>query len=292
MIIIKLWGGLGNQLFQYAFGYQLAKKTKEKIVLDISWFQTQNMRKPEILDMKIEYDYIEKTWCTNPKIKKANGRILNLLLRIPRFHIFKMAGMNYLKEARYRYLPELDAYNEKNTYVDGYWQCARYFDNVKSDLIEMYVPKKISKDVELLSEKLRNSNSCAIHVRRGDYRVKKRIYSRLQAVGDIYYRNALNAMKDCFCEYYLFSNGIEDASNLICDVTGNKPNVVNEDRRFTTLEEWYLLRSCKNQIIGNSTFSWWAAYLNTNNSKKVFAPNRYMGNDNIIPPDWETFDVE
>lgn len=292
MITVKLWGGLGNQMFQYAYGYQLSKKTGGQLVLDVSWFSTQKLRKPEILDMNIEYDRVEETWNQSTGIRWANKKIHNILLRIPEFKVYRIGEYNYLKEARYHYLSQIRDYCKGDTYVDGYWQCPRYFDDIREDLIVMFTPKELSDEVKLISRELMDHNTCAVHVRRGDYRKKRRIYSRLQAIGVQYYEAALKRPIEKDCELYVFSNGPKEAKELVESITGKSTICLADTLQINALEEWYLMRACQNQVIGNSTFSWWAAYLNNYKEKLVCAPNKYMGNDDIIPQAWLTFPVE
>ena len=291
MITVKLWGGLGNQLFQYAYAYKIAKNINTKLALDISWFKRQKLRSPEILGLKIKYDEIFELWDTNYWVRMANWRIPNILLRIPEYARYKIGNLVYLKESRFRYSKKVDCFYDDNAYLDGYWQCPVYFANLTDEIRSLYVPKEISEEAVILGEKLKLTNSCAIHVRRGDYGQKKKFYSRLQVIGEDYYNRAIKHVLSNNFIFYLFSNDIEKASVLIKAVTGKQPVIINGDRMFTTLEEWYLMKCCQNQIIGNSTFSWWAAYLNDNKNKIVCAPSDYMGNDDILPKNWLKFAV-
>lgn len=287
MIIIKLWGGLGNQMFQYAFGYQLAKKTNSEIVLDVSWFTQQNMREPEILKFRIEYSEIKRVWEDNGTIAFLNRPYPNRLIRIPGFARYRISGMDYLKESRYSYSEKIAEYGGDSVYLDGYWQCPKYFEAEENDLRHMYIPKQISDEVFEIGEKMRHENSVALHVRRGDYPKKRLWYSRLLALDDEYYKQAVREMEERRpgCQYYLFSNEIDSAKNMIQQIIERDVEVIR-GLSLTALDEWYLMGCCQNQIIGNSTFSWWAAYVNGKQDKVVCAPNKYFGNENIIPSNW------
>lgn len=293
MVIIKLWGGLGNQLFQYAYGYQLAKKINSKILLDTSWFDKQSLRQPEILNLPIKFVSAERAVFQNNTINLLNRRFLNILIRFPSYACYKIKGGYYLKESRYKFSEKLNHFNYDNTYIDGYWQCPKYFDWIKNELEKMYIPLNIRPEVEALAIKLKNINSVAIHVRRGDYSKNKKWYSRLKIIDNEYYFRAISLMDKLNknAKYYLFSNDIKDAQqtlNYIVNKEINQPHIAN----LTSIEEWYLMYNCKNQIIGNSTFSWWAAYLNNYAQKIVIAPNNYMGNDDIIPETWRTINIK
>lgn len=287
MIIVKLWGGLGNQLFQYAYGYMLAKKNNVEIILDVSWFQSQNIREPEILKLNITYDTVVQIWEDNNWIRFLNKKNVNRLIRIPRIAKYKHEQLTYLKESRYRYIPEYTQIDDKCIYIDGYWQCPKYFQNVRQDLLKRFVPKIVSEKVEILGRRLQKENSVAIHVRRGDYPSKKHFGSRLLALTDDYYKKAIQYMISHIDNghYYLFSNDIQNAKKMLLTVIDEDIEVISQEN-MSALDEWYLMSCCQNQIIGNSTFSWWAAYLNSNANKTVCAPDNYWGNDEILLNDW------
>lgn len=286
MITIKLSGGLGNQLFQYAYGYQMAKKIGTGIILDISWFEKQNLREPEILKFSINYDEVDCVCKHNKVVRVINNKNINRALRVIGFNSYKIGGYNYLKESRYKYTKILHDYARDNSFLDGYWQCPKYFSHIRLELLKMYKTNEISPGVKELGEIMKKQNSIAIHVRRGDYPQKKQLISRLIAINDDYYNKAVKYMLSKVNEpiVYVFSNDMIDALDMLKPIL---PGLINNiDIQTTALDEWYLMKCCRNQIIGNSTFSWWAAYLNEYKQKVVIAPNKFWGNDNILPHNW------
>ena len=289
MITVKLCGGLGNQLFQYAYGFQMAKRLNTGLILDVSWFEYQNLRKPDILKFNIEYESIEHVRKNNRWVDLANNTFINRSLRVIGLKKYPIGGYRYLKEARYKYDKFYEDYSVDNTYIDGYWQCPKYFDHVRDDLLKLFDTDELSEGVKELGEKLSNENSIAVHVRRGDYPKKKQLISRLLAISDEYYSEAikytLNSVGDN-PKFYIFSNDMEDAERLLNPYI--KDMIYKTGLKTNAIDEWYLMKCCKNLIIGNSTFSWWAAYLN-NNKKVVCSPEKYLGNDDIIPSDWVKF---
>ena len=292
MITIKLCGGLGNQLFQYAFGYQMAKRIGTELKLDVSWFDRQDLRSPDILRFDVRYDTVERVWNDNRLLKHVNGTSFNRALRIAGIEQFKLSGYRYLKETRYRYKESIAKYEKDNTYLDGYWQCPSYFDWVRPDLVEMFDIHELSVEVRDFGDKLNNENSIAIHVRRGDYPQKKLFYSRLLAISDEYYEKAVAYMLEQVssdAKVYVFSNDKADAGKMLYPLLHGSINEIPAG--LSSLEEWYLMKSCKNQIIGNSTFSWWAAYLNESKEKVVCAPGKYWGNDDILPREWHKIEI-
>ena len=293
MITVKLCGGLGNQLFQYAFGYQLACRANTELYLDLSWFKIQSCREPDILHLNIKYDKLVNAWDDSRLLKMLNITTINRALRIPGRIGYSFPQFFYLKEARYRYSSKIDSFNNKNVYVDGYWQCPRYFEDNYEKIVNLFSIKNLRTQVYEVGEELKNSDSVAIHVRRGDYPKKKKIGVRLLAIGDEYYEAALlNFLeKHPNCKIYLFSNDVKAGISIISKIIDKEIIVLSEKMELNALEEWYLMSCCKNQIIGNSTFSWWAAYLNNNKETLVYAPDRYWGNDDIIPKGWNKLSV-
>lgn len=290
MVTVKLWGGLGNQLFQYAYGYQLAKKLNTGIVLDTSWFRLQNLREPEILKLQITYDAVECTWDKSKAIALLNKPFVNRLIRIPPVAKYRLGKLVYFKESRFHYSSQIHSFRAKDAYIDGYWQCPRYFENLKADYMRMFTPASISEEVLRMGEMLRRSNSVAIHVRRGDYPSKKVWYSRLVTIQDAYYQQAVAYMEahNPGCSYYLFSNDRDDAKAMLSQIV-DREIMTADIPNLTAMDEWYLMSCCQHQIIGNSTFSWWSAYLNKKPEKIVCAPNYSLGNDDMIPADWVAF---
>lgn len=293
MITVKLCGGLGNQFFQYAYGYQMSRRLDTGMVLDTSWFEHQNLREPDILRFNIQYESLEQVRNSNKSVDLANITFINRCLRIAGLKEYHLGGYHYLKESRYRYDSFYEKYSKDNTYIDGYWQCPRYFDGVRSALLTLFDTDTLSSGVRELGYKLSSENSIAVHVRRGDYPKKKQMISRLLAISDEYYADAIKyIMKYAGHDpkFYVFSNDMEDAKSMlapyiqgmICE-TGLKTNAI---------DEWYLMKCCRNLIIGNSTFSWWAAYLNENPDSIICAPNYYMGNDDVLPDEWHAINVK
>ena len=290
MIIIRLWGGLGNQLFQYAYGYSMAKKLNTHLKLDISYFDNQpdNLnRLPKILNLNIQEKEQLEELNSYKNLNLLKSRQINRLIRIPKKSIFFCGGdLYYLKESRFEYTPFFQQIKKENLYIDGYWQCEEYFIDVRQDLLAQYQAKIENDKFHEIKEQMGKNNSVAVHIRRGDYVGNRNIFSNLYELKASYYHESMTYMESKIDnpEYYLFSDDIEWVrSNL-----GEKENFhyIDSSFGFADYEELLLMSCCKNQIIANSTFSWWAAWLNENPNKIVIAPSRWFGNRNIIPSSW------
>jgi hypothetical protein len=288
MIVVKLWGGLGNQLFQYSYGYQLAKKIGTEMKLDISYYSKQNLRQPIILKFNLEYSEIITAEELPLTVRFLNMKNPNRIIRIPSYFCFPIGkGFKYLKETRFRFDKKLLNFENDNIYLDGYWQCPRYIENNRLQLIEQFQQKDgLSLEIQELIQSVKKETSIAIHVRRGDYVNNNNPFSRLALMDKIYYDEAIKMVKSKFKDpvFYFFTNDVD----WVKDNYGYLPNssIVSDIITCKDVEELFIMSQCKHQIISNSTFSWWGAWLNTNEEKQVWTPNNGFGNNNIIPENW------
>lgn len=169
-------------------------------------------------------------------------------------------------------------------YLKGYWQNSKYFPN--EDLLKEELSLKFKKSdycKKMISE-IKQSNSVSLHIRRGDYLTidNKKIYYNLS---NDYYNNAISLIMSKVSSpiFYIFSNDIEWAKN---NFTLNNAIFIENNSENKDIEEFYLMSNCKFNIIANSTFSWWAAYLNTFKKKIVVGPKNWF----IEPNKFEDFD--
>lgn len=286
MVIVKMSGGLGNQMFQYAL-YRKIQQTGKAVKLDLSSFQDKNAFRRFSLDIfPIEYQTANLEECR--KLGECSYRPVDKIRR-------KMFG---LKESYYQedldkgYQPEILEMDP--VYLDGYWQCERYFQDIREKILEDYTfPKKISIESSRLQERIKNTESVSIHIRRGDYldAANYKIYGNICTVE--YYQSAISRMRK-LCEkpnFYLFSNDSEWAKEIFGDT--EDITIVEEDKERPDYEDMFLMSRCKHNIIANSSFSWWAAWLNQNENKRVIAPVKWFNNHSVtdvICDDWIRID--
>ncbi|AYJ79911.1 alpha-1,2-fucosyltransferase [Aliarcobacter cryaerophilus ATCC 43158] len=284
MIIVKIIGGLGNQMFEYAYAKALQQKGYE-VNIDISEFDTYKLHGGFQLD-KYDIDLQISSTQENDTFYKRNifFSILNKLNLLPR-KIIKERDISFCKE-----LLEI----KDNSYVMGYFQCEKYFIDIKKVLIEQFkINQPISSFTFEIEEKiLKFKNSCSLHIRRGDYTHKSN--ANIHGVCSLdYYKNAIEVMKNQLGNdivYFIFSDDIEWVkNNLIIE------NAIYIDSQETRLphEDIYLMSLCNHNIIANSSFSWWGAWLNQNQKKIVIAPKKWFENTkmqkqvkDIIPDTW------
>lgn len=254
MIISKLQGGLANQIFQWAFGRSLSEKYNIPLFLDINFYNNQvGITKREFSLSKF------------PNLKyEINIPNIGQIYRISDDFIFR----EYI-------LSNSDSY-----YLDGYWQSEKYFKG-----IEDIIRKELSPTDDIknrLKSNLTDSKSVSLHVRRTDY-ITSNGFHPLQTIK--YYEEALNIIGD-YDNLFIFSDDIEWCRNNL-----NFDKSVFMDG-FTDIEDIWMMSMCDNNIIANSSFSWWGAWLNNNPNKKVVAPLNWFGHhanlntSDIIPDNW------
>lgn len=269
MVRVKIFNGLGNQLFQYACGRAIQEKFGGELILDISDFEV-NKRKYGLCNFKLN----------------------NAIKVVDKDNSFSNFRKNWLIKIIYKFLPEIgffvqskfgkylyfgEEYKEikknftDNYYLYGYWQCERYFEEIKDKLKEEIVLKNPLKKSQVeLVEKLEKQNSVMVHIRRGDY-VKSKYYDGI--CDENYYKKAIKIMQERLGNptFFVFSDEIEWVKNNWTFLE----NAVFVDEDNKDFEELEIMSHCKNFIIANSSFSWWAQYLSNNEKKIVVAPQKW-----------------
>ena len=271
MIIIKLSGGLGNQMFQYALGFVLEQKLNIQVNYDFSFFQNSKNTHNNILIHEI----------FKIDIEVAKKKELYSLIGINTFRVFrKISKILNLSNSKYIFeddqkKPIILNENLNNCYLDGYWQNWKYFKDYKKEInkIFRFEPFK-SKKFNEIKKQILNKKSVIIHFRRGDYKDKKnkKIFYQL---GKDYYQEAIEVMKKKNKDliFYVFSDEVDLAKDFF---TFEKNLVfININNGYHSYRDMYLMSLSKNIIISNSTFSWWAAWLGKNKNM-IIAPKLWF----------------
>ena len=277
MIIVKIKGGLGNQLFQYALGRAVALHHKLPLKLDLTIFKTYKLHRYLLDQFAIQADIATENEIINLKGRK------NVL-----FSALRKAGLikrkSYFKEKRSSYF-DASVFKNNFVYLDGYWQNELYFLDIRELLLRELSPISSMSDLGCDYLKfIKKSNSVSVHVRRGNYLNTKNIN-----VLDVdYYMKAAeyvrkNVEKPTF---YVFSDDLEWCKNSL----GFLDDCIYVDRTQTDIDDLKLMSFCQHNIIANSSFSWWGAWLNQNPNNTVIAPKGWLLNDpdssNVILSDW------
>lgn len=276
MIVVKLYGGLGNQMFQYAAGLGLAKRLKTNVYVDLTWIR----------------ETAGTSDVTNRPFELGIFGIHERKKKLPERASLLYSGLKFFKENGFEYNPGINDLCG-NVYLDGHWASYRYFLNAKKEVQKAFTfPQKTSSKNQEMLKQIKNSASVSIHVRRGDY-VSNKEYSKYfgQLSSGAYYKEAVELINKRVenPHFYVFSDDptwCKKNLNL-----GEKITFVDHNPPDKGYEDMHLMSVCQHNIIANSTFSWWGAWLNTNPGKIVMAPKLWfldtgMNDKDLIPEEW------
>lgn len=288
MKIVKLKGGLGNQMFQYAYAKVLERMTGEEIRLDYSVFsdvENDAIRVPRLKRFNISVKEAKPDEIERICMFKHRGDSLSYKYK---FWILLEEFFNrkYYREHTRAYIsPECLA---KYSYFDGYWQSYRYVDSVLDILKEEFTPNyELSEVTKNLQRIMQSQNSVFIGVRKGDYASETAHWG---SFGTDYYQKAMRYISERSDSpvFYIFSNDIQWCKKNID--WGNFQIIYREpDQQINDFEELMLMVSCRHSIIINSTYHWWGAKLNNYQNKIVIAPKNWFFDNkpiDIVPPHW------
>lgn len=295
MVIIQLAGGLGNQMFQYALYLQLKDLGREVKIDDVSGFAEDPQRIPALAPFGISYDRPSR----EEMIRMLDSSMLPWQ-RVRR-KLFGRHKKSYFEGSKL-FIPEVLTWDD--IYLEGYWQTEKYFQAVERQVRAAYDTDKLEaylrgagawscgkKSVEQYLREINSECSVGVHVRRGDYLTPKnqKLYGGICT--DAYYIEGIRQMREKYpgCRFFLFTNDGAWAARQFGE-NGNK-NTEAETFADGTLSdftwvdlsgsdndyaEFVLMSRCKHHILANSSFSWWASYLNKNPDKTVLAPQRWL----------------
>lgn len=286
MIVVRLKGGLGNQLFQYAFGYTLAKQYGDELKLDIEWFGGEG-NVPWLTQRRYELDKF-----TIPSASIISHKELPLRVRffghrfirkpfeylnISRFYLGKWAVIG--SDRKYDYLR---LKRRPNIFLNGYYDnyAAVYLKESIDDLRKEFVPKKIGEKTKILINEVSSIDSTAIHVRRSD-----QLHSKGHLADINYYKDAIKKISRWAPNtyFYVFSDDIEWCKKQFAEF--DRIKFVDDSDKSDAIGDFVCMMNCKNNIIAYSTYSWWAAMLNPNKDKIVISPEFY-DSKGFLPESW------
>ena len=285
MIIVKLKGGMGNQMFQYAFGRHLAIRAQTELKLDIG-------PSPEIFQKNTAREYslghfdIRAGFATEAEVRKLKYPfgIVSKFIRAFEFWILKVQKIGFDP----KYLK-----TKKDAYVDGFWHNEKYFIDIKETILKDFTlndPLSIkgAETAELIQRS--PETSVSLHVRRGDFAADPGTRKHHGLMTTEYYGGAIQVMKNRVGDIriFVFSDDIEWVKE---NIPLSDPHHYVTDPAVPFYEEVHLMSLCRHNIIANSSFSWWGAWLNKNPDKVVIAPERWLaktGSDYYkeIPESW------
>lgn len=277
MIITKLMGGMGNQMFQYAIARHIAIKHNTSVVLDLSFLNNR----------PLNADYTFRNYELD---------IFNIKARIANNNDFKFIKPSYYNILKYKLLnkpipyykqhiiTQKDIHFDKNiltapnnVLLNGYWQSEKYFKNIEETIKEDFTitePLDVKNNEVLYN--IITTNSVAIHFRRGDY-VSNKSTKATHGICDLkYYYEAVDCIKQKVTNpfFYIFSDDIEWVIENF--KLNNNIIYIDKEKKNKSFHDMKLMSSCKHFIIANSSYSWWAAWLGYYCNKIVIAPKKWF----------------
>lgn len=288
-IIVKLNGRLANQMFEWAFVKALSQNSGKNVLIDDS----EETLKLDCFKVFKDVKTVAKS--LRYKVFRKIIPFRNLRNKLTALNFDKM--QNIQEECFCTFQQNLLEIN-KPCYIKGFFQSEKYFKNIREDLLKDFsLNVDLNEQNKKMLEKIQSTNSVSIHFRRGDY-TKKRVADKYGSCSVEYYKNAVEYISnnnEKTITLFIFSDDIDWVRNNVkFDCETFYVDINSAKQGYFDLE---LMKNCKHNIIANSSFSWWGAWLNENENKIVVAPKWWMKdidttreNIDIIPEGWIILD--
>ncbi|GAB3979931.1 alpha-1,2-fucosyltransferase [Spirosoma terrae] len=285
MVISILAGGLGNQLFQYSFGFRLACQLQTPLRLERHLLDSRllaRVRQYTARQYELDVFGIEQREASLADTLGGLGKAL-----IPGFSAI------FLRENAQTSLDVITP-NISDVVCLGYWQSDSYFQPVSAALRNQLIFRKpVSEQTRRIADSIRaHSNATFVHIRRGDY-VSNATANQHHGVCDVsYYRQAVKSLRDQVANAHLFVFSDDQAwvRQELANVLGSA-TFIDHNKTTDSWQDMYLMSLCRHGIVANSSFSWWGAWLNGETNRIVIAPkqwfaNQPIANERITPTYW------
>lgn len=283
MIIVKIVGGLGNQMFQYAYAKKL-QSIGFNVKIDLSAFVNYKLHGGYQLD-KYNIDLLSSNSVENNRFYK-NNLFSKILKKFPFVKTKIVKEKSLLFDSML-----LEVSDDK--YVEGYFQNERYLSSIENEIRNNFsiISPLTSFSSEIKNMILNSESSCSIHIRRGDFANKEN--KNIHGTCDLeYYTKAIKKIESQYDKTYFFVFS-DDFDWVKKNLNIKNVTYVNCKEKRIPHEDIYLMSLCQNNIIANSSFSWWGAWLNNNSNKTVIAPSKWFKDEllekqsrNIVCESW------
>lgn len=295
MIKIKIYGGLGNQMFQYAFAKSKSIQLKTEIQLEILNYKKSRTKDFTERNFELKIFNLNDNKLTLKKIISIRELLFKLLNVISFFLLKKGLQNSFYFVERYFYFNSEESKIKSNCTLIGYWQSYKYFEKVESIIrMNFRFPDISINDINNINIQkiITNTNSISIHIRRGDF-VDNNSHTIHGVCSLNYYQSAINYICNSVNKpvFFIFSDDIKwvkknlDLTHEFYHIDWNIGNKSYIDMQ--------LMSNCNHNIIANSSFSWWGAWLNSNPDKIVIAPKKWFSDKklntqtyDLIPAEW------
>ena len=286
MIVMRLKGGLGNQLFQYALGRYLSYSKNTTLSLDTSSYHIDRLRVYRL-------DCFEITASASDRLPffATDGRLKHFNTILQTLKGLFSQPFQIIKESAFPFDASVLACSDQ-AYLDGFWQSEQYFAPI-ADLIrhDLRLKNPLPPALQALADQIQATNAIAVHVRRGDY-VSNPITTAYHGVCSVdWYENAAKLMLQRVDNptFFVFS---DDYVWVRENIAFDAPTVfIPPSPDGQECNDLHVMSLCQHHIIANSSFSWWGAWLNANPHKIVIAPQQWFAagkhdTKDLIPPSW------
>ena len=292
-VVVRLGGGLGNQMFQYAAALGLAVQQGRALKMEVSNFEACEKRSYQLDCLKVPQNLYTGTPLFQPVSNSIAARVIRRIKR----DVFKASALpkGVYCEPHLHFDPAFFKLSGVEILLDGYFQSPRYFESVAQLLRERFQPAAplSAKAADWAAKIAASPCSVSLHVRRSDY--LQAPHADLHGALDRgYYDRAVNLVQRLAgerVEFFLFSDEPDFIADAFADLPG--AHVVRSDPH-KSWEDLFLMARCRHNIIANSSYSWWGAWLNPAEDKRVIAPARWFTPDmlatcnvlDLYPDDW------
>lgn len=287
MIRLILTGGLGNQMFEYAAAKSLALRLNEKLTIDLYALNKKTKGSQRSFELDVfDIDFAVSSSCKTKFIVKAFPWVEK------NRQLFKQLFGYFRDGSAIVYRPEFEELKE-NTILHGYFQNEAYFKNFEDIIRKEFTFKRpLTGENVRLSKQLTNENSVAIHIRRGDYLTD----GNFALCTPQYYQRAIEEIYEKIKDptFHIFSQDFEWVNENIKFEDNSSVRFIDWNKGEDSYIDMQLMSLCKHNIIANSSFSWWGAWLNNNPEKIVLAPTQWFAEEkrnedlkNFYPQGWE-----
>jgi hypothetical protein len=299
MIIIRLKGGFGNNLFQYAAARALADRIDDEVKLDIEFFKNESLK--DIY--RLNYLNIKENIATPEEIIKLSNTKTNGIIE----RIIKKTKFPSAYKKRTHFIEKNHGFSfdkrifkiKSNVYLDGWFSNENYFKDIREILIKEFEMKNELRDEsKKILKKILNTNAVSVHIRRGAFAVN----DYFGVLPEDYYYRAVDYIKSKLYKphFYIFSDDTDWVREHLkiegdCTIIFLNSSKASFHHTQYDYEDLTLMKNCKHNIIAFSTFSWWGAWLNQTPDKIVIAPikalnnikaQKYYQRGNFIPNYW------
>jgi hypothetical protein len=286
-VVARLNGGLGNQMFQYAFGRSLAARMNARFYVETGMLENDPLRSYALSGFRISAATMDPV-----ELKREILWPYRLIRRLPWLPTLP-GHLRYFAEKSFAFDPGISEVSE-SVCVDGYWQSPRYFEPYAALVCEEFqlaVPMTVVR--QETAARITGANAISVHVRRGDYAVNPHTQAFHGLCPTSWYEEAMKRMAQTVEQphFFVFS---DDPAWSDANIHSDWPiHFIQPQADGRDFEDMHLLSLCQHHIIANSSFSWWGAWLNQKPGKRVIAPAKWFNQAthdtrDLLPPQWQS----